>query len=212
MHRSMRIISRLLGTGALMCVVPLPCAHAQTPRELRDPAVARECEARARAYIQSPAAADVVLLAECAKTGPARLATAWRDLSAAPDSGTLLQLMRTSALLPDARLARVLLALSMDEAAPVLVRSAAVATLAAYLEPSFTPTVYRKRSDPAVLEIGLPQRTHSSSKPVVEPLDEVLRGGIRGAFRELSESSASFALRTLAQHALSVAPSAARTR
>ena len=79
--------------------------------------MAQECRASAKEFSRSPSAAEVFLLADCAVTGPQVLAEAWRSLSA-PESGALLQLMKTSFVLPDVRLARELLERAEDRSAP----------------------------------------------------------------------------------------------
>ncbi len=191
---------------ALLAVAPVTAQlPAQTLREVRDSTVAQECRARAVEFSRSPAAAEVFLLADCAVTGPQVLAEAWRSLSG-PESGALLQLMTTSSVLPDVRLARVLLERAEDSSAPLLVRRAAVATLAGFLDSSYWPNVGANYTYPSVIEVSLAQRSHGHHKPVLEPVDEAFLDDIRARLVALAASAAPYPLKSLAKRASGVTP------
>lgn len=196
--KAFQSLALLWSTGIALGAFSLPVA-AQASSEQSSQSTRAKCVDDSRDLergVRSRRRTAIVDMQHCDDTGPSVLARSWFDPTL--DVESLRALIRSSSMIEDKRLARRLLDIASDQSKQVLIRTAAIATLASYLNASYIGRLTEDAKTQGGIRVDLGMTSHSNKKKGSSPIDSADLSEIRQVLLNLSKRDSSAVVRDLA--------------
>lgn len=193
--------TRLLSYFGLALTVGIiaPTSLAAQSIELSDPAQKIECRTVANALNAAPSEVnriDVAKLYRCSDTGPAALAKLWQRPP--HEVSAFSTMLLVSGEMPDKRVLKVLLSIATDTSATRTLRTAAIATMGAYIDSTYGSTAEVESTEPEGFRVSFAKRTHAGRRVGTAPIDAADVETIRRTSKQIAASERDFLIRRLA--------------